>query len=177
VWADTTTPHGKLMLTILGDLAEFERDLIRARTGEGRARTKANGVKLGRPNMLDHHQRREAIERLSADEAVIDVPRTFGVNRATLYRLASNAKEGARIWQNLASYAFGFLCSCGFRGKGLNHHHIVPLEEGGTDDEDNIITLCRKHHGQIHGAKWSTNWYGRLAPSCSARHEVRKGDR
>jgi DNA invertase Pin-like site-specific DNA recombinase len=36
-WADTTTSHGRLMLTVLGGLAEFERDLIRARTGEGRA--------------------------------------------------------------------------------------------------------------------------------------------
>ena len=34
-WADTTTPHGRLMLTVLGGLAEFERELIRARTGEG----------------------------------------------------------------------------------------------------------------------------------------------
>jgi DNA invertase Pin-like site-specific DNA recombinase len=36
-WADTTTPHGRLMLTVLGGLAEFERELIRARTGDGRA--------------------------------------------------------------------------------------------------------------------------------------------
>src|SRR5579859_3310428 len=47
-WADTTTPHGRLMLTVLGGLAEFERELIRARTGEGRARAIARGVKLGR---------------------------------------------------------------------------------------------------------------------------------
>jgi DNA invertase Pin-like site-specific DNA recombinase len=46
-WADTTTPHGRLMLTVLGGLAEFERDLIRARTSEGRERAKARGVKLG----------------------------------------------------------------------------------------------------------------------------------
>ena len=42
-WADTTTPHGRLMLTVLGGLAEFERELIRARTGEGRERAKARG--------------------------------------------------------------------------------------------------------------------------------------
>jgi DNA invertase Pin-like site-specific DNA recombinase len=48
-WADTTSAHGRLMLTVLGGLAEFERELIRARTGEGRARAKARGVKMGRP--------------------------------------------------------------------------------------------------------------------------------
>ena len=48
-WADTTTPHGKLMVTVLGGLAEFERDLIRARTGEGRKRAKERGVRFGRP--------------------------------------------------------------------------------------------------------------------------------
>jgi DNA invertase Pin-like site-specific DNA recombinase len=47
-WADTTTAHGRLMLTVLAGLAEFERELIRARAGEGRARAKARGVKLGR---------------------------------------------------------------------------------------------------------------------------------
>lgn len=48
-WADTTTPHGRLMLTVLGGLAEFERELIRARTGEGRSRVKARGVRFARP--------------------------------------------------------------------------------------------------------------------------------
>src|ERR1700719_1323637 len=51
-WADSTTPHGRLMLTVLGGLAEFERELIRARTGEGRARAKTRGVHLGRPPKL-----------------------------------------------------------------------------------------------------------------------------
>jgi DNA invertase Pin-like site-specific DNA recombinase len=48
-WADTTTPHGRLMLTVLGGLAEFERELIRARTGEGRKRAQERGVRFGRP--------------------------------------------------------------------------------------------------------------------------------
>jgi DNA invertase Pin-like site-specific DNA recombinase len=48
-WADTTTPHGRLMLTVLGGLAEFERDLIRARTSEGRESAMARGVKMGPP--------------------------------------------------------------------------------------------------------------------------------
>jgi DNA invertase Pin-like site-specific DNA recombinase len=51
-WADTTTPHGKLMVTVLGGLAEFERELIRARTGEGRKRAKERGVRFGRPRKM-----------------------------------------------------------------------------------------------------------------------------
>jgi DNA invertase Pin-like site-specific DNA recombinase len=52
-WADTTTPHGRLMLTVLGGLAEFEKELIKARTSEGRARAKADGVHMGRPSGHD----------------------------------------------------------------------------------------------------------------------------
>jgi hypothetical protein len=74
-------------LTILGGLAEFERTLIRARTGEGRERAKARGVRFGRPKKLFPHQRREAIERVSAGEAGAEVARTFGVDRVTVYRL------------------------------------------------------------------------------------------
>src|SRR3954464_2209149 len=51
-WADTTTPHGRLMLTVLDSLAEFERELIRARTGEGRQRARDRGVLLGRKPKL-----------------------------------------------------------------------------------------------------------------------------
>ena len=60
-WADTTTSHGRLMLTVLGGLAEFERDLIRGRTGEGRARAEARGREDGRKPKLTPHQRQEAI--------------------------------------------------------------------------------------------------------------------
>jgi DNA invertase Pin-like site-specific DNA recombinase len=45
-WADTTTPHGRLMVTVLGGLAEFERELILARTSDGRRRAKARGVRI-----------------------------------------------------------------------------------------------------------------------------------
>jgi DNA invertase Pin-like site-specific DNA recombinase len=86
-WADTTTPHGRLMLTVLGGLAEFERELIRARTGEGRKRAKARGVRFGRPAALTPHQRHEAIRRLANGEAQADVARTFNVSQATISRL------------------------------------------------------------------------------------------
>jgi DNA invertase Pin-like site-specific DNA recombinase len=95
--ADTTTPHGQLMLTILGGLAEFERTLIRARTGEGRERAKARGVRFGRPKKLSPHHRREAIERVSAGEAGAEVARTFGVDRITVYRLRPRMSGG---WRN-----------------------------------------------------------------------------
>src|SRR6516162_5270783 len=88
-WADTTSPHGRLMLTMLGGLAEFERELIRARTGEGRKRAKASGVKFGRPSALTANQRQEAIQRLAQGAAQVDVARAYGVSQATISRLAA----------------------------------------------------------------------------------------
>jgi DNA invertase Pin-like site-specific DNA recombinase len=87
-WADTTTSHGRLMLTVLGGLAEFERDLIRARTGEGRERAKARGVKMGRKPKLTDHQKREAIRRRDIDgETVRDIARSYNVSHSTISRL------------------------------------------------------------------------------------------
>jgi DNA invertase Pin-like site-specific DNA recombinase len=88
-WADTTSAHGRLMVTILAGLAEFERELILARTSDGRARAKARGVKFGRPSALTVHQRSEAIQRLAQGEAQADVARTFNVSQATISRLAA----------------------------------------------------------------------------------------
>jgi DNA invertase Pin-like site-specific DNA recombinase len=88
-WADTTTPHGRLMLTVLGGLAEFERELIRTRTRDGRARAKARGVKFGRPAVLTPHQRAEALQRLGNGEAQADVARSFNVSQATISRLVA----------------------------------------------------------------------------------------
>jgi DNA invertase Pin-like site-specific DNA recombinase len=75
------------MLTVLGGLAEFERELIRARTGEGRKRAQARGVKFGRPPKLSPHQRREAIERLRKGETQAEIARTYGVDATTIGRL------------------------------------------------------------------------------------------
>src|SRR6478735_6762106 len=86
-WADTTTPHGRLMLTVLGGLAEFERELIRTRTGEGRARAVARGVRLGRKPKLTGHQRKEAIARREAGEVLADIARTYNVSHSTISRL------------------------------------------------------------------------------------------
>jgi DNA invertase Pin-like site-specific DNA recombinase len=67
-WADTTTAHGKLMITILGGLAEFERSLILARTSDGRARAQARGIKFGRKPKLTRFQIAEALARRGKQE-------------------------------------------------------------------------------------------------------------
>jgi DNA invertase Pin-like site-specific DNA recombinase len=87
-WADTTTAHGRLMLTVLGGLAEFERHLILARTNEGRVRAKARGVRFGRKLKLTKHQREEALARREAGEALTEIARTYAVSHSTISRLA-----------------------------------------------------------------------------------------
>ena len=88
-WADTTTPHGRLMLTVLGGLAEFERELIRARTGEGRKLAKARGVKMGRKPKLTAHQQREALQRRDAGEPTREIARSYNVSHSTISRLTT----------------------------------------------------------------------------------------
>jgi DNA invertase Pin-like site-specific DNA recombinase len=88
-WADTTTPHGRLMLAVLGGLAEFERDLIRARTGAGREHAKANGIKMGRKFKLTPHQQKEALARRDAGESEVSIARSFNVNQSTISRLVA----------------------------------------------------------------------------------------
>ena len=87
-WADTTTAHGRLMLTVLAGLAEFERELIRTRTGEGRARAKAAGKKLGRSFKLTPHQREEALDRRDkGEESMTAIARSYNVSHSTISRL------------------------------------------------------------------------------------------
>jgi DNA invertase Pin-like site-specific DNA recombinase len=88
-WADTISAHGRLMVTILAGLAEFERELILARTSDGRARAKTRGVKFGRPSALTAHQRQEALQRLGSGEAQAGVAPSFNVSQATISRLAA----------------------------------------------------------------------------------------
>ncbi len=87
-WADTTTAHGRLMLTVLAGLAEFERELIRTRTGEGRERAKLRGVKLGRKFKLTAHQRSEALRRREGgEESLVEIGRSYNVSHSTISRL------------------------------------------------------------------------------------------
>lgn len=86
-WADITTSHGRLRLTLLGGLAEFERDLIRARTGEGRARALTRGMRMGRQPKMTPHQMKEALRRREAGEPMRDIAKDFNVSDSTNSRL------------------------------------------------------------------------------------------
>lgn len=97
-WADTTTPHGRLLVCILGGLAEFERELIRARTAEGRALARARGKHLGRPAKLSPAQRAEVRRLLTASGVNrSEIGRRFHVSRTTIGRQAadSNTRQAA----------------------------------------------------------------------------------
>jgi DNA invertase Pin-like site-specific DNA recombinase len=85
---DTTSAGGRLVLNIMASIAEFERELIQSRMTEGRKRAVKNGVKFGRPHKLDAFQKREALARLEAGESQSLIARTYGVDRATISRLA-----------------------------------------------------------------------------------------
>jgi len=88
--ADGAASHGRLILTVLGGLAEFERDLIRCRTPEGRERAKAHGVKTGRPPKLTAHQIKEAIKRRDrGEETLAEIGRSYNVSGWTTARLSS----------------------------------------------------------------------------------------
>jgi DNA invertase Pin-like site-specific DNA recombinase len=86
-WCDTTSAHGRLMLTVLGGLAEFERYLILARTSEGRTRAQARGVRFGRKPSLTPHQQQEALARRANGEALVEIARTYNVSHSTISRL------------------------------------------------------------------------------------------
>jgi Helix-turn-helix domain/Resolvase, N terminal domain len=81
------------MLTVLAGIAEFERELIKARTGEGRKRAQARGVRFGRPRKLTPHQRREALARLDAGETQAEIARTYNVDASTIGRLLQRGSE------------------------------------------------------------------------------------
>ena len=88
---DTTSPHGRLLVSVLGSIAEFERELILARTGEGRARARARGVRFGRKPKLSAFQVQEALRRREAGESLVDIGRSYGVSHSTISRLPAQA--------------------------------------------------------------------------------------
>ena len=86
-WADTTSASGRLMLTVLGGLAEFERSLILARTSEGRDRAIRAGIRMGRKPKLSSHQMAEVRDRKTAGESTRALARSYGVSPNTISRV------------------------------------------------------------------------------------------
>ena len=88
---NTTTPTGKLMFTMIGAFAEFERDLINERCKEGIAKAKERGVRFGRPKKLSDRQLSEM--KAEFDAGVMgktDLAHKYGISRPSLYRLVAN---------------------------------------------------------------------------------------
>ena len=85
-WADTTSPAGRMVLTVFAGIAEFERELIRERTGTGRVAAMKRGVRFGRPASLNTDQAALAKRLLEEGKSAKEVAKTFGVNRSTIYR-------------------------------------------------------------------------------------------
>jgi DNA invertase Pin-like site-specific DNA recombinase len=88
-WADSTSSTGRLMLAVLGGLADVERDLIRTRTAEGRSRAKARGTHMGRPSSLTPEQQKEAIRRRARGATLQELANSYNVSRATISRLTN----------------------------------------------------------------------------------------
>lgn len=93
-WADTTTPAGKLMLTVLGGLAEFERSLIQERTSEGRARAVKAGKRLGRPPLMTPAQQAEALRMAGDEKSHAEIGQVLRVSRSTVSRFLARAQTG-----------------------------------------------------------------------------------
>jgi DNA invertase Pin-like site-specific DNA recombinase len=88
-WADTGTSTGRLMIAVLGGLADVERDLIRTRTAEGRSRAKAQGQHMGRPPKLTPQQQKEARQKRAEGATLKELAQTYNVGRATISRLTT----------------------------------------------------------------------------------------
>ncbi|WP_331256361.1 recombinase family protein [Candidatus Bealeia paramacronuclearis] len=86
-WADTTSHAGRMIMTVFAGVAEFEKDLIRERTGLGRAAAKNRGVEFGRPKKLTADQSAMILKLIENGHSVKEVANSFGVHYSTLYRM------------------------------------------------------------------------------------------
>ena len=92
-WADTSTPAGKAMITVFAGFAEFERDLIRQRTSDGREAAKKRGVRFGRPSKLSSSQKELIKKSWKAEIPVSELAASFNVSRDTIYRVINFSTE------------------------------------------------------------------------------------
>jgi DNA invertase Pin-like site-specific DNA recombinase len=88
-WADSGTSTGRLMLAVLGGLADVERDLIRTRSAEGRSRAKKRGQQMGRPPRSTSVQKAEARRRRAEDATLAELGRSYDISRRTISRLTA----------------------------------------------------------------------------------------
>ena len=86
-WADTGTSTGRLMIAVLGGLADVERDLIRTRTAEGRSRAQKRGQRMGRKPKLTEAQQDEARKSRAEGATLAELARSYGVGKSTISRL------------------------------------------------------------------------------------------
>ncbi len=93
LWADSTSPSGKMIMTVFGGIAEFERSLILARTQEGREAAKARGVAFGRPSKLKNDQKNLVLEPANTGKSISAVARTFNVHPVTIYRYINESRS------------------------------------------------------------------------------------
>jgi DNA invertase Pin-like site-specific DNA recombinase len=89
-WADTGTSTGRLMIAVLGGMADVERDLIRTRTAEGRSRAMARGQHMGRPAKLTPQQQAEARQRRAEGATLKELAQSYNVGQATISRLQTH---------------------------------------------------------------------------------------
>lgn len=87
-WADTTSPAGKMVLTVFSGIAEFEKSLIIERTSAGRYAAQKRGVRFGRPSSLNQEQTILAKRLLEEGKSAKEIAKTFGVHKTTIYRTA-----------------------------------------------------------------------------------------
>lgn len=89
---DTTTPGGKMMITVMGAFAQFERDLINSRCSEGRERALKNGVKFGRPADLSNDKKQELLNKVAhKTDSKMKLAKEYGISRTYLYQLLKEA--------------------------------------------------------------------------------------
>lgn len=89
-WADTTSPAGKMVMTVMAGIAEFERSLIIERTQRGQQAARERGVKFGAKPKLTERQVRDAQAQIQAGRSMAAVARQLNVHRSTLYRALAN---------------------------------------------------------------------------------------
>ena len=90
--SDLTSPAGKMIMTVIAAMAEFERDLLVERTQSGLARAKSQGKTLGRPQSLGEAAIKAVLARLAQGEAVAALAREFGTSRQSIMRIRQSVQ-------------------------------------------------------------------------------------